>query len=127
MSRVSINEPNIKLLFSNTVLFIDFKEIKRVEGSVNYSIIHTQEGSKYLSSKTLKQMQNLLTKAKFIRIHKSHIINTNFVKRILTKGGKCFVELINGELIEASRRMKKNASLKILPQIQLKKIKDFVA
>ena len=53
----------------------------------------------YLSSKTLLEYEKTLDGSGFLRVHKSHIINVNFVKSY-NKGG--YIMLNDGAEIEIS-------------------------
>lgn len=61
-----------------------------IKADSNYSIIHTENGCKYLTSKTLKHWQTALAHPFFFRIHKSYIINLqqleqyNFAENMVT-------------------------------------------
>ncbi len=57
---------------------INFDDILYIEGSREYVTIFTQS-NKYLQLDTLKKMETLLPENKFIRVHKSYIINTDFI------------------------------------------------
>lgn len=57
------------------------KEIVRCEAESNYSWIHLVDGKKFLASKTLSDVENMLDGEVFLRIHKSHIVNTSHIQR----------------------------------------------
>jgi two-component system LytT family response regulator len=58
-------------------------------------------------SKNLKDFEDLLPPAIFCRVHHSHIININFVKKYY-KGRGGYVEMENGTTIEISVRKKED-------------------
>ncbi len=58
---------------------INFNDIVYIEGSREYVTIFT-ESNKHLQLDTLKNMEALLPKKKFIRVHKSYIINTDYLQ-----------------------------------------------
>jgi two-component system LytT family response regulator len=60
-------------------------EIIRCEADSNYTQIHLSTGKKFLASKTLSGVEEMLTGESFIRIHKSHLINLSHVNRITTE------------------------------------------
>ena len=86
-------------------LFIDVAKIIRCEADGNYTQVFLDDNNKHLASKTLKEIEKLLSPSIFIRIHKSHLINVNFVKKYLKGEGGTVVMADNSEL-EVSRRNK---------------------
>jgi two-component system LytT family response regulator len=86
-------------------LFIDVAKIVRCEGDGNYTNVYLDNNEKYLASKTLKEFELALPASSFIRIHKSHLINSNFIKKYIKSEGGIVVMADNTEL-EVSRRNK---------------------
>ena len=62
-------------------------------------------GTKILSSKTLKQYETLLEGTNFIRIHHAHLINTIHVKKYI-KGEGGHVVMSDGTTVDVSKRKK---------------------
>jgi two-component system, LytTR family, response regulator len=60
--------------------FIDFDDIAYVEASGNYSKFFMMDGSTFVISKTLKNIQDLLEENTFFRIHRQYMVNLNWVK-----------------------------------------------
>ena len=50
------------------------------EGDVNYTKIHTNDGRMIMVSRTLKEVEELLSSNYFFRVHKSFLVNLNYVK-----------------------------------------------
>lgn len=96
-----------KLLINtkNGYEILDTANIMYFEGDKNYTwIIH--ENNKTLVPKTLKEFEEILDPTKFFRTHQSHLVNRNFVKKVLnTKPDQ--LELSNGHLLNLSRDKKK--------------------
>lgn len=84
---------------------IKLDQLVRCEGDRNYTRFVLQDGSSFLSSKTLKKYEDLLKDDRFLRIHKSHLINLKHVSRYL-KGDGGSVELSDGAVIHISREKK---------------------
>ena len=61
-------------------IVIALEDIIKIEAVNNYSRIYHTNKKQYISSKTLKSYEELLPKSKFIRIHKSFLINLDHVK-----------------------------------------------
>ena len=55
-------------------------EIIWIEAHNSYSKIYTKDNGVYKTSKSMSYYEKLLLHEKFYRIHRSHMINTNFVK-----------------------------------------------
>ena len=83
---------NIKSEVKGRMVKIKFDEVIYIEGAVNYIQIHTTEG-KHLTYLTMKEIERHLPKPLFARIHRSFMINVNFVKVI----ERSQVRLDNGE------------------------------
>jgi len=65
----------------DTMYIKAFSEIVAFIGEGNYTSICLSNGSKILSSKTLHYYENLVDR-QFYRIHKSHMVNMNFIKTV---------------------------------------------
>jgi len=76
------------------------KEIIRVEAQDNYSLIFTEK-KKYLMCNTLKLVEERLTPWSFMRVHRSHLINPQFISHL--EDGTVFV---NEQAIPISRKYK---------------------
>jgi two-component system LytT family response regulator len=73
----------------------------------NYCHIKCIDGKKITLSKTLKYVEEILPESIFNRIHKSYLVNLNYVNRF-HKNDDYFVELSNGEKLPVSIRKKEN-------------------
>lgn len=87
------------------VEFVDPKNIIYINADRSYSEIFISNSKKMVVSKSLMDFQELLSDFDFFRIHKSHLINLEHVKKFIrTDGG--YAEMSNGERIMISRRKK---------------------
>jgi two-component system, LytTR family, response regulator len=91
---------------------IDKETIIRVEAVSNYSKLFFKSGKVLVVAKVLSRIESQLSSPQFIRIHRTHLINKQFIQRY-RNGEKACVELLNGELIDVSKS-KKAAFLKNL-------------
>lgn len=87
------------------VVFINQEDIIRVEGEGSYSVFHTTGSYQYISSRNLKEFEDLLPDQLFFRIHKSHLINIKRVRKYLKTDGH-YVEMEDGSILEVARRRK---------------------
>jgi two-component system LytT family response regulator len=76
-------------------------EIVNCEADSNYTMIHLVKNRKFLASKTLSDIEAMLPQDKFIRIHKSHLVNLQHIEKISSNDE---VVLTNQEVIAISRR-----------------------
>lgn len=58
------------------------KDIIRVEGSNNYSRFFFVNHPSILVSHTIKEYEDLLADYQFLRVHKSHLVNRNFIRQV---------------------------------------------
>lgn len=104
----------ITLSTSDGVLVTKVKDIVRMEGDGNYTRIFFQKGEPLYISRTLKEFEELLTEYQFERIHKSHLINLNYVNKYYKNdGGK--VQMTDGTFIIVSSRKKE----RLMARLQL--------
>ena len=101
------NNPNVFTKISISALdgihFIDLKDIVRFEAVNNYTYIFLKEGEKITASKTIKLYEQQLASANFYRVHKSHVINLNYMRKYV-KGDGGYLVMDDGMRIEVSRR-----------------------
>ncbi|WP_158795726.1 LytTR family DNA-binding domain-containing protein [Pedobacter sp. L105] len=84
-----------------TLIGVD--EIIHIEADSNYSVFHLENREKITVSRILKDYEEILPDDQFVRIHKSSIVNLNYLKEYNSKNG-LEVLLKNGEKIAVSRR-----------------------
>lgn len=79
-------------------------DITYLEADVNYTIFHLKNGTKIVSSSTLKKYETDVQLNGFLRVHKSFLLNPQFIKHFSQNGKKATVQLTNGKILEVSRR-----------------------
>ena len=92
-------ESGFELVKTNTIIYC--------EADSNYCNINCLDGRKITLSKTLKYVEELLPSSIFQRIHKSYLVNLNYVNRF-NKTNELLVELTNGETLPVSVRQKED-------------------
>lgn len=81
---------------------VDFKDIVWLEASDNYTNLFLQGSKKIVASKTLKEFEAILPDAEFFRVHRSALININYVKEYSNhEGGE--VILSDGTRVQVSK------------------------
>jgi len=87
------------------LVMVRIKDIVRCESESNYTRFYLKTGKTHLSTKTLKDFDEMLTGMNFCRIHKSHLINIDFVARYI-KGDGGVVIMDDQTELEVARRRK---------------------
>ena len=86
-----------------SITFIEVDDIVSLQADSNYTIIHMKDMRKLVISKTLKDFEDLLDENQFARIHKSYIINLNYIKEYSTIDGG-IAKMSDGNQWSISRR-----------------------
>lgn len=85
------------------ILFLNVKEIDWIEASGNYVIVHVGNQAHLLREK-ISTMEERLDRNKFVRVHRSFIVNSECMKEIQACGkGEYLLLLKNGKSLSVSR------------------------
>jgi two-component system LytT family response regulator len=90
---------------TNGLQFFLPQDIVRCEGLSNYTKFYFSNHHSITTSKTIKEYEEILIPHKFIRIHKSHLINAEFVSGYAPQTSNLIMK--DGSMVEVSRRRKK--------------------
>ncbi|MCC7400384.1 MAG: response regulator transcription factor [Chitinophagaceae bacterium] len=105
-------EDNIAIPTNDGMEFISIKNIIRIESSSNYSKLYLVGGRTMLVTRLLKDFEEILLPYQFYRVHNSHLINMNYIKKYIRgEGGQVVMQ--NGDVIDVARR-KKDEFLKLI-------------
>lgn len=104
IEKKDVKDFRIAVPSSDGVHFFMIDEIMRLEADSSYTHIHLVRGKPFVASKTLKHFEEMLEEFRFIRTHKSHLVNPRFITRISNDNE--FVLLKDGSKVEVSRRKK---------------------
>jgi two-component system, LytTR family, response regulator len=85
---------------------IDIKTILYCEAEDNFTKFYLESGSSLLICRTLKYFEDILKDSMFVRIHRSYLINPEFVIRY-SKGKGGYVTMKNNRELEVSPNKKK--------------------
>lgn len=83
------------------------KDIVRLEGIKNYTLLHLNDGKTIISSRTLKVYNGVLQEANFFRIHRAHLINMQFLRNY-DETQMLYAVMQNRDIISISRRKRKD-------------------
>jgi two-component system LytT family response regulator len=61
---------------------VRFADLQYVEGYGNFVKCHVASGRTLLTAETMKHMESELPAAQFVRVHKSYLVNLQFVERL---------------------------------------------
>ncbi len=78
-------------------------DIVRCQSDSYYTNFYFSDGKRIIVSKTLKEFDEILSDFGFIRTHKSHLLNTKYIKSYLRADGG-FIQMTDGTEIPVSRR-----------------------
>lgn len=82
---------------------VDIEDIILVSGAGDYAEVTTARGT-HLSRKTLSEFEALLPPARFVRVHRSRIVNIEAVQAAEPEGGgRLTLQLRGGESVSTSR------------------------
>lgn len=75
-------EDRILIMSGESMKFIKIDTVTHIIASGDYSSIHTKDRNEYLSSKKMNEWEERLPKKSFVRIHRSTIVNIDFIEKI---------------------------------------------
>ncbi len=87
----------------NDIKYVFTNEIIRLQSERNYTRLFFNDKKDFLSSKTLKDFDDILKQSHFLRVHKSHLVNPDYIVEYDRDG---FLKLSNNDRVEVSRRKK---------------------
>ncbi len=87
------------------LIFLTINDIVYCSAHGPYTCLRLKSGEEILSSKNLKDYDDLLTPQEFLRIHNSFLINLREVKQYITKDGG-HVVMSDNTVVEISKRKK---------------------
>jgi DNA-binding LytR/AlgR family response regulator len=81
---------------------IPSQSIVMLEGHVNYTLIHLQNGKQKLYARTLGYFEELLSQEHFLRVHRGFLVNPSFILNYDKES--CKLRLENNLEVSISRR-----------------------
>ena len=108
----NLGRKKISIYTMDTILFEEIDDIMHLQSDGNYTHIFLRNNKKETVSKPIKEFEDLLPETIFCRIHHSHIININYIKKY-HKGRGGYVEMDDNTSIEVSSR-KRDSFLEML-------------
>jgi len=98
------NTENNRVVFSTSegLEIVEIKDIVRCQSDNNYTYIYLSSGEHIFLSKTLKEVEQMIQSSTFIRVHQSHLVNINFIKRFV-KGDGGYLLLKDDKQVSVSK------------------------
>jgi two-component system, LytTR family, response regulator len=87
------------------LLFVALADIIDCEADSNYTTIFLKNEEKLVITRTLKEVESLLEGNNFFRIHQSHLVNMNQIRKYM-RGNPGHVIMNNGKTITIARNRK---------------------
>lgn len=99
----------INIKSGNKIIFLERNSIKYISASGYYVEIFTTDNKKYLLRESLSSIIKRLNSNLFVRIHRSTIINSNFIDEIITSNyGETDVKINDNKTFRVSKSYKKD-------------------
>ena len=105
LENLNVNDQNVSKIAFPTLEgfeFIHSNQILYCKAESNYCCVKKIDGLTKMATKTLKYVEEVLPATNFMRIHKTYVINMNYVVRYHKANKE--VELTNGEKLPVSFR-----------------------
>ncbi|MBL4706280.1 MAG: response regulator transcription factor [Flavobacteriales bacterium] len=96
----------IGLPVKDKITLTKIDDILRLESESNYTKVFLVNGKSVLVAKTLKVFDELLEDKSFERVHKSHMVNVNYISTFIKKEN--ILTLSTGSEVPVSRRYKQS-------------------
>jgi|ERR1043165_3054878 two-component system LytT family response regulator len=90
---------------TESITMLNVADIIRCESNRNYTYLYMANKKKIIVSKTLMEFEEILSKYNFIRVHKSHLINVNYIEKYMKSDGG-YMMLTDGSKLPVSIRKK---------------------
>lgn len=111
LGRNEINDFKLAIPTTSGAVFFSPADIVRLEGEGNYTRFFLKDGRKHMSSKTMKEYEEILLQHSFLRIHKSHLVNKVFIENYHNEGA---VILKDKTQLPVSRQRKQQVAAELL-------------
>lgn len=99
----------------DSLKLIYYTDLVYVEADSNYSRFHTATKDRITASMTLKEVEETLISDRFLRTHKSYLVNREYVDKV-TGGDQAYLVLRSGEQIPIARRRVKEITERLRHQ-----------
>ncbi len=101
----NINNHRIALPTQDGFVFIEVNDILRCEAEGSYTQVFLKNNKNIFATRKIKGFEELLNDYHFFRVHRSHLINLNYIEKYY-RGEGGYVVMIDGTSVDVSRRKK---------------------
>lgn len=99
------DDTRLALVANDSVTMVPLADIIRCQAEANYTRFHLRNGSTILMARTLKEYEIALHERGFVRVHNSHLINLDHIRKYV-RGEDGKVMMSDGAVVAVSRRRK---------------------
>ncbi len=116
LSNIKPGKPKkLALPEGDSYMFVDVELVIRCESVNSYTIFYLTDGRQIVVTRTLGDFEHLLEEENFVRVHRSHLVNYNHVKKFI-KVENSYLIMDDDTKVEVSRRGKMDLLDKIANQ-----------
>ncbi|HEY3385434.1 MAG TPA: LytTR family DNA-binding domain-containing protein [Saprospiraceae bacterium] len=101
------SEKSIRVFHLGRLIRIALSRVLFFKAESNYTRIYLTDGQQYYVSRTLKSWTDEICNTRFIRCHRSYLINHNEVEELNRASGE--IRLTSGIIVPTSRRFQKTS------------------
>jgi len=101
ISQNNANKFKLALADATEVKYVQIDEIIRLQAESNYTHIFLKGNKVFVSAKTLKEYDEMLTGQHFLRVHKSHLVNPDHIEAYDRQG---ILQMSDQSKVEVARR-----------------------
>ncbi|MBU2558305.1 MAG: LytTR family DNA-binding domain-containing protein [Bacteroidetes bacterium] len=102
---LGLESRKIVLHTNNSVYLLNVKDIVRCAAESNQTRFYLTNGEQIIAAKSLREFDNLLEDYNFIRVHKTHLVNVDFIERF-DKINKSLLVLKDKSIVPVAIRRK---------------------
>jgi two-component system LytT family response regulator len=113
METVHLAEQKMAVPTITGLIFLTVKDILRFEARGSYTAIHLANRKEVLTTRNIKEYEDLLPEAIFCRVHRSYIVNIHRVKEY-QKGKGGYIIMEDGISIEVATRRREDFLKRLL-------------
>lgn len=99
----SRDDSRLALVANDSVTMVPLADIIRCQAEANYTRFYLRNGTTILMARTLKDYELALNERGFVRVHNSHLINLDHIRKYL-RGETGEVVMSDGAIVTVSRR-----------------------
>ena len=103
ISQGSKEKFKLALADASEIKYVQIDEIVRLQAESNYTHIFLTGNKIFISAKTLKEYDEILQGHRFLRVHKSHLVNPSHIQAYDRQG---ILQMSDNSKVEVSRRKK---------------------